>query len=287
MRHLLTGFITAIFLTSMATQAEARRAGYSTAQELLFVAQTEFEDETGTLALCQLVETQSAIFVNFWRSVESYALASDGCNTESYYEFTAAELKTAQAAGMIASDVPLEPKLSMQSLAGGFWGFGLLALVLIGLGLKVLQVQRRKGQRLAIMGNATPAAQSILDAMCHAAKADGYIAPSEVAMIKSAAEEMTGENFALEDVKRMATLAEETLDLNGHKRLIKGRSKPEQLDMMRGVLMVVAADGKLDGKEKTFVGGLAQAMNMDAATVQALLAEVVSGGAGAPAPAPA
>ena len=285
MRHVFTGFITAILLTSMATQAEARRGGYSTSQELIFVSTTEFEDDTGPLALCHFVETNAVLFVNFWRSMQGYALAGNNCDTDSYYDFSAAELKTAQDAGMIPATIPAEPKLSMNSLAGGFWGFGAVALLLLFAGFKMLQVQKRKGQRMALMSNATPGAKAILDAMCHAAKADGYIAPSEVEMIKGAAEDMTGESFAIEDVKQMATLAEENLDLNGHKRLIKGRSKPEQLDMMRGVLMVVAADGQLDGKEQTFVGNLAQAMQMDGQTVQALLAEVVGGGSGEPAPA--
>jgi len=121
--------------------------------------------------------------------------------------------------------------------------------------------------------------------MCHAAKADGYIAPSEVEMIQRAAQEMTGETIGLDMVKQMAQLAEEKLDANGFKRLIKGRSKVEQLDMMRATLMVVAADGRLDGKEKAFVGGLAQAMKMDSGTVSALLQEVVGAGTGQPTPA--
>ncbi|WP_108814735.1 DUF533 domain-containing protein [Loktanella sp. Alg231-35] len=283
MRHFVSGLFMAIVLTSMATQADARRGGgYGTAEQLVFVSPTEFEDETGPLALCHFVETHSIIFVNVWRSLTGYALASNNCQSEQYYEFTATELESAQAAGMIPADVPLQPKLSMKSLAEGFWGFGLLIAVLAFAGFKLLAVQKRRGQRIAIMADATPAAQAILDAMCHAAKADGYIAPSEVAMIKQAAEEMTGTIFAMEDVKRMADLAEETLDLKGHKRLINGRTKPEQLDMMRGVLMVVAADGKLDGKEQVFVGGLARAMGMDGGTVQSLMAEVV-GGAAAPA----
>jgi uncharacterized membrane protein YebE (DUF533 family) len=286
MRHLIAGFLMATIVTSMATQADARRGGgYGTAEQLIFVSPTEFEDETGPLALCHYVKTHSIIFVNVWRSLNGYALASNNCDSEQYYEFNAAELKGAQDDGMVPSDVPLQPKLSIKSLAEGFWGLGLLAAILAFAGLKLLAVQKRRSQRMAMMSQATPAAQSILDAMCHAAKADGYIAPSEVAMIKQAAEKMTGTTFAMDDVKRMADLAEEALDLKGYKRLVNGRTKPEQLDMMRGVLMVVAADGKLDGKEQVFVGGLAQAMGMDGATVQALLAEVVGGDAGGAAPA--
>jgi len=280
MRHLFTGLITAALLTSMATQAEARHGGYSTTEQLVYVSPTEFEDDDGPLALCHFVETYSVIFINFWRSTQGYALAGNNCNTDSYYDLSAVELKTAQTSGMISADIPSEPKLSIKSLAEGFWGLGALALLLLFAGLKIMQVQKRKAQRMALMRGATPGAQAILDAMCHAAKADGYVAPSEVEMIKRAAEQMTGESLALEDVKRMASLAEESLDLKGHKRLIKGRTKHEQLDMMRGVLLVVAADGRLDGKENKFVGGLAQAMNMDSQTVQALLAEVVDGGAG-------
>lgn len=284
MRNLFFGFFAALLLATMGSQAEAR-GSYSSKQSLLFVSATELEGDEGPLALCHLVDTKAVIFVNVWRTLESYALAYNNCQTEQYYDISGDELVAAQKTGMIPKGIPAQPKLALGKLAEGFWGLGAVALLLAFAGWKALQVRRRTAQRMAIVAGATPGAQSILDAMCHAAKSDGHIAPSEIDMIKRAAEEMTGEGFAIEDVQRMAGLAEETLDANGFKRLIKGCTKHEQLDMMRAVLMVAAADGRLDGKEKVFVGGLAQAMRMDGQTVAALLQDVVGGGSADPAPA--
>jgi uncharacterized membrane protein YebE (DUF533 family) len=283
MRNLFAGFLTALFLTAMATPADARGSGYATAQELLFVSTTEFTNDDGPLALCHLVKTHSVLFINVWRTLEGYAIADNSCLTDMYFDMTSAELEAGKATGMIPASVPSQPKLSLTQMAEGAWGLGALALLLAFAGFKALQVSQRRKQRMSIVSGATSEAQAILDAMCHAAKADGYVAPSEVDMIKRAAEEMTGQSFQQDVVKRMADLAEEKLDLKGFKRLINGQSRHAQLDMMRAVLMVVAADGKLDGKEKVFVGGLAQAMKMDGGTVADLLAEVMGQQAAVPA----
>ncbi|MEJ8560218.1 DUF533 domain-containing protein [Yoonia sp. GPGPB17] len=284
MRHLFIGLFAAFLTAAAATQAEAR-GSYSTTQSMLFVSATEMDDNGAPLALCHLVTTRAVIFVNVWRTLEGYALAEDNCQTDQYYAMSSEDLLSAQAAGMIPKGIPATPKLALGKLAEGFWGLGALAALLAFAGVKALQVQKRRKQRMSMVSHASPAAQSILDAMCHAAKADGYIAPSEVEMIQRTAQEITGEAFSLDLVKQMAQLAEEKLEAKGFARLVKNRSKLEQLDMMRAVLMVVAADGRLDGKEKAFVGGLAQAMRMDGGTVSALLQEVVGGGAGQPAPA--
>lgn len=277
MRSLFTGLMAAFLLTSFATQAEARRGGgYSTAQELLFVAPTELGTPDKPLALCHLVETNSVIFVNFWRSMQGYAIAENGCQTDSYYDFDAEGLKLAQAAGAIDADIPSVPKLSLAEIAGGFWGFGAIGLLLIFAALKAAKAAARKKQRLALMANGSKGAKAILDAMCHAAKADGHVDPSEIATIKSVAEQMTGETFADETVKQMTDLANAGLNDAGYSALIKGCSKEEQLDMMRGVLLVVAADGQFAGKEKEFVGGLAKAMKMAPDIVTSLLAEITA-----------
>lgn len=284
MRTLFIGLFAAFLTTTLSTQAEAR-GSYSTTQSMLFVTETKMTDADGPLALCHLVTTRAVIFVNVWRTLEGYALASDNCQTDQYYEMNSADVIDAQAGGMIPDNVPTAPKLALGKLAEGFWGLGALAALLAVAGLKVLNVQRRASKRMAMVSDASPAAKAILDAMCHAAKADGYIAPSEVETIQSVATELTGENISLKMVHEMAKLAEEKVESKGFLRLAGGRTKLEQLDMMRAVLMVIASDGRLDGREKAFVGGLAQAMKMDGSTVSALLQEVVGGGAADPAPA--
>ncbi len=275
MRSIFTGIFAIFVLTSMATTAEARRGGgYSTNQELLFVSPTEIENDLGPLSVCHLVKTRAIIFINVWRTLEGYALANNGCMTDAYFDLSAEELSAAQLAGAISKDVPATPKLSMAQVMNGSWGLGLIA-ALVGFAIfKAFKIRARRNERMSFVSGASPVAQAIIDAMCHAAKADGHIAPSEIAQIKQAAEEMTGETFTNDTVAHMASIAEAKLDQSGFKRLVKSRSPAENMDIMRGVLMVVAADGRLDGKEKVFVGGLAQAMKMSGQQVAILLAEV-------------
>lgn len=280
MRSLIYGLLAIVCMSSFATQAEARRGGYSTAQELLFVAPTALGTEETPLALCHLVETNAVIFVNFWRSMEGYALAENGCATDSYREFNADMLELAQTVGAIAPDIPLVPKLTISEIAGGFWGFGVIGLLLVFAALKAAKSAARKKQRLGLMAGGTSGAKAILDAMCHAAQCDGRAGDSEIATIKSVAEEMTGEVFTAQTIRHMASLATTGLNDAGFKALIKGCSKEEQLDMMRGVLLVVAADGQFDGKEKAFVGGLAKAMKMAPDIIGSLLAEITARKAG-------
>jgi hypothetical protein len=277
MRSFLFGLLAIVFMSSFATQAEARRGGgYATAQELLFVAPTELGTDERPLALCHLVETNSVIFVNFWRTMEGYALAENGCATDSYRQFDADLLEVAQTVGAIDPDVPLVPKLTIAEIAGGFWGFGAIGLLLAFLALKARTTRGRKKQRLDLMDGATPSAKAILDAMCHAAQCDGRAGETEIATIKSVAEEMTNLAFTLQTIRHMTSLATTGLNDAGFKALIKGRNKEDQLDMMRGVLLVVAADSQFDGKEKEFVGGLAKAMKMAPEIITSLLAEITA-----------
>lgn len=285
MRRLFNCLLTAILLTSAASQIQAERAFYSTQQHLIYVAPSKFENETEQLALCHLVETGSILFFNIWRSALTYALSNNDCNSSSYRELSIADLKTAQALGLISDSIPTKPRLTLKSRAEGFWGVAAIALWLAYEGLKWRRAQKAKGRKKAFTEGVTPATEALVDVMCHAAKADGYFYPGQSQVIKQAVKELTGESVALEDVKRVATLAEDLFHPEGDKSLIQGhmkdlieeRTNDEQLIMMRGALTVVAVNGKLFFDEAEFIYALAEAMDMSNETVQRLLAAVSSG----------
>jgi len=54
------------------------------------------------------------------------------------------------------------------------------------------------------MGDAAPAKIAILDAMCHAAKADCHVSASELAEIANAAQQMTGDKIDPQRISEMA-----------------------------------------------------------------------------------
>lgn len=274
MRNFILTALSAAFLIGMADPAEARRGG-GKSQDMLFVAPTKIERDGTSLALCHLVNDRSVLFINVTRSIEGYVLAPDKCVGESYFPMSVQDMTAAKRAGLIDISIPSEPKLSTNAMVSGHWGLALIAGALGFLGLGAVNASKRRKQRRSMMGNASPAAMAVLDAMCHAAKADGYVSPSEVAEITDAAQKMTDEQFDPRQVQRMAQLAEANPSDKDFKRLVGGRTPAEKDVMMKGVLMVVAADGRLDGKEQQFVGKLAQAMMMSGQQVQQILAEVV------------
>ncbi|MDC0658413.1 DUF533 domain-containing protein [Leisingera sp. SS27] len=276
MRKFTTAALAGLLLVSLSGEAEARRSGGSSSQNLLFVDSTKIEIDGAPYALCHLVKDDAILFINYLRRLEGYALAANKCNSDQYIALTAEALAGAKAAGEISQSVPDEPELSAGAMIEGHWGWALVVLALGLFGVRAKKSRDRRNQRQAMMGSASPAAAAILDAMCHAAKADGHVADAEVAGIAAAAREMTGESFAPEMVRQMAELAEAAPKEGDFKRLVKGRTEAEKEVMMRGVLFVAASDGTLDGKEQKFVGMLAKAMKMRKEKIHQLLAEAAN-----------
>ncbi len=282
MRNFMMALLATTCLVAFPDPAEARRGG-SEHQELLFVADTKIVEQGVPYSLCILVNERSAFGINLFRSVETYALAENKCDTKSYYPMSVEDIAEAKEAGMIDNVIPNEPRLSTSNLIMGHIGWLLVAGVLAFAAYGALKARKRRQERQGMMGEASPAAVAILDAMCHAAKTDGHIDASEVAAIADAAERMTGESFDPAEVAKMAELAEGKPTDKDFKRLVKGRTAPEFEVMMRGVLMVVAADGRLADSEQQFVGKLAKAMRMSGEQVQNILRDVVGSAQGRPA----
>lgn len=258
-----------------ATHADAGR-GASTTEALVFVAPTEIPGPDGSnLSLCMLTETQSKLFINFWRSAEGYGLAENKCKTDSYFGMDAATLADAQAQGLIAASIPAEPKLTLSQMLNGMWGLGLLAGLLIFAGVGYLNKSRLKSARHAAMGGASPQALRVLDIMCHAAKADGAVDASEIAAIAQTAQQLTGEAFATEQVAQMIQLSEKDLSDGDFKALGKGLSEEGKRLALRGALMVVAADGAVAQSEQAFIGGLSRALGVDGTEVGRIFEQLV------------
>ena len=258
-----------------ADPAEARRGGGSSSQKMLFVADTEIVIDGKPHTLCHLVEDSGVLFVPLFRTLEGYALAENRCDTDSYYAMEPADIADAKAQGLIPADVPDEPVLSLAQKASGFWGWAIILGFVGFAGMGALKTRKRRAERQGLMGDIPPSAMAILDAMCHAAKADGHIADEEVREIAEIAERMTGQRFDPADVRRMADLAEADPSDKDVKRLTAKLMPDEQGLLMKAVLTVVASDGQLAGKEQALVGKLAGAMKMSGEQVSALLAEVV------------
>lgn len=124
----------------------------------------------------------------------------------------------------------------------------------------------------------TPIATKLLDVMSHAAKSDGQVDTVEIDLIVSASMQLTGTAFDREKVMQIMDLAESKVNNIDFKGFGAGLSGKERLGLVHGALMVIAADGKLEGKEKEFVARLARGLNVPTGAVQELFNEMLKGG---------
>jgi DnaJ-domain-containing protein 1 len=257
-RYLVSALAAA--LMAMGTMAEARGGGGS-AEFMDFVADTTIPpSETGgvQVSLCHLVKKYTAIGIPLFYESEGYVLAENRCETESYYSFTAEEFTLAQSLGMIPADIPDAPSISFARRIPAII-LGLLVLAVIGAGINQA---RRKKARLAEMGSVSPFGQRMLEVLCHAAKSDGAVDAREVATIAAIAEQMTNTRFDPEKITRMITLSEKSLQASQFATFAKGLTEDQKDAVMRGALIVLAADGQVSKAEQTFLNGLAGGLSV-------------------------
>ena len=165
----------------------------------------------------------------------------------------------------------------MSNMIKGSWGIGLVLGIVAFAIFGDLKTRKRRNERMALMGNGPPDAVAILDAMCHAAKADGAIDDKEVTEISQAARQLTGEDFSADTVRRMIELAADDPSESDCKLFLEALASDQAQVMMRAVLTVVASDGQLSGKEPEFVGKLMRAMKMTGEDVSDMMQEVTAG----------
>ncbi|WP_160175200.1 TerB family tellurite resistance protein [Ruegeria halocynthiae] len=270
----LTYCAAALFMTMFfGHEAHAKRGGgvSGTSEQMSLIAETEIQDDTGqTLALCHLTEKTHILFAGVWRSSKGYVLAPNGCDSDSFYRLSADKLELGKALGDFPSDLPDQPVMSLNDMISGFWGLGAIAILLAIAGVKTAGRSARKRQRQSEMGAAAPAAIQAMDAMCHAAKADGQLDTSEIAMMADIAKQMTGENFDDARIRRMYDMAEVKPTDAQFAAFGRGLSNEQKRLVMQATLMIVGADGNLAQSESVFVQKLAKGLNISVDEVKAM-----------------
>ncbi len=232
-------------------------------EQLLFVSETSMTTGSGeALSLCKLVVTHSFWFVNFGRSAESYGLATDGCETNAWYQLQGEELQAARSDRRIATFPEGEPTLTLAETATGHWGWALAVLVIGAYGRTTLQRRQRRKTREAALGDQPNSANRILDAMCHVAIADGVVDDAEVRFIQQTARQLSGVELSEDKVREAIANASRSPSDEEFREFAKGMSSEERKRIFKAAFMVACVDGQLDGVEKTFVGKLAGSLGL-------------------------
>ncbi len=274
MRILMTALMATTVLATATHQAEAARGG--TQENLEFVADTQFSDNTGAaLSLCHLVRQKTVFSIPLHTSSKGYALAPNGCETESYFPFTAQDLAAAQADQMLAGTIPAEPSIGPVRTASNYALLGFGGFVLL-FGLKNWLGQKFSGGRKATgTGKTSQLSINALDAMCHMAKADGQVDGSEVTLIAAAAQKLTGMTFAPDRVAQMIDRSQTGLTELDCARFAHGLNRDELRMVLRGVIMVATADGRMAAAESDFLSNLSAAFNVSQAEVLNIMKSVM------------
>lgn len=260
----------------IATGVEAQAAVPTYAQQdLIFVSDSQIQGPGGnTLALCVLSETTAVLHpsLHLWRKAKAYALSEANCTGTAYYDITPEGIALAKSIGQLPRTVPDHAQLPLSQLAGGWWGSGVISLlVLIGAAAKL---RRTIGARRQPKVDPIPLA--ILTAMCQAARADGRRAEAGIGQILQAAPAFTGARFTRAQVQGLMQRTAPPGD-GSLSDLVASVPATSHAAMMAAVLHVIGADGEVHDCEWDFVTRLADAMQMPAKTLNRLVAEMARG----------
>ena len=271
-RSLLAVLVTTFGIFSGAPAAQAG-IPYGYYGELTFVAETGISTPTGdgTLSLCQSSIKYHAGFVGFWRSNMGYVLSSSHCEGDMFMEITDGDFAAYQLAGLIPASVPAKASLSTQSIMTGFAG---TILLVIALAFKLLITLRGRGSRPRRQKVGQDASAIALAAMCHVAKADGQLDPSEVKMIRRIITAKTGRKFTEKQIMLMVSETADTLSQEDCVMFGEGLSEEERNLVMEAALLVAVADGEIHATEHSLVMNLANGLGIKAEEFRAMLRDI-------------
>ena len=249
---------------TLSSAAHARSGPGGTTEFMEFVAPTQIPVDGSSdkmMALCHLLKKTHAVFIPIWYESKGYVLSDNNCTDDTYYSMTPEQMTEARALGLIGADVPETPQLTSQQKAMPFlWG----AVVLFGIAMFIRQKLRNAARRREI-GGSSDAVTRLVDAMCHAAKADGVVDANEVGTIKAIALRLTGAEYPDDKIRKMIDLSQAKLTPAQFAAFGKGLNAQQKELVMQAVLMVLGADGQIATKEQAFINGLAQGLGISSA----------------------
>lgn len=262
----LLRFLAVCFCLSVPTQSAAM---VSYGDDLIYVADTTVPAPSGgVVALCHHVDYADALFIPVYRTIQGYALSSDGCTGESYRPLTPENFEVMQATGMVPMNLPVVAALSLRDII-----FGHAVLILTAMAFLF------KGLAWLIHGRAKPAAKAqdalavnALVAMSHVAVCDGNIDEAEVRQISSILSRLTGRAYNTQQVVNLLqTINPSPSDIA---RIGQDLSPKDRQIVLEAALNIAVADGEIHPSEYAVVTDLAHRMKIGATEFRSALARI-------------
>lgn len=254
MKYLLSALFW--FFATVSFSSSANAFG-GTAEFLDFVAETDIPDQATNrpLSLCALKEKVHVVFIPLWFSAEEYVLATDSCDTDSFYRLNPGAIANFKAEGVLPQGIPEEPTLSsVQKATPIIWAVVVVAGIIFN-HLKDSKPVSRGGNTSA--SSMSRYEENVLEIACRAALADGVIEPREVATVCSVAQSMTSKQIPMQQARDMIDFIQQQPQPVDYTDFSTGMGAEERAQILRVAMMVIGKPGLAEGTGKAFVEKLA------------------------------
>ena len=225
---------------------------YGSDYSLSYVSDTKWTDNAGRpVALCVLKEYWHIMWIPGWSWYE-YVLAPNACDTESIYRYEPGKLEGEIARGEITTITSATVPMTFGRI---LWGFT-LSLLLIPLALFGLFALRAKGKRSARRAQLTAhipeKVRGPLAFCLQAAMSDGTADDTELNAIAAALKTVYSQRLSVDQLRELVANTDTTMDAPEIKTFLQTASGDEKHKALQLVVMVTAADGRLDENELKF-----------------------------------
>ncbi|WP_411892606.1 TerB family tellurite resistance protein [Yoonia sp. SDW83-1] len=229
-------------------------------KDLEFVAPTRIPSRSeGMMSLCYRTLGFHIFDFPLTSDVQGYVLVDEGCEGSELREFSTDQMVTAQSLNLIDPEISPEARNSFER---NLQTYG----VLIGMALAMVAIIIRRVKSLLALDPNGPlrkrAAKKILLALCHAAKCDGLVSSGEIKMIARTMKRLTKHSYSPTEIMRLSDRVHLNLSTQDYINFGKGLRDSEKDIMLRGVLYITMAGGRMLPSEYKFASELAHGLGM-------------------------
>lgn len=267
----------ALWLPTMAEAGRGIPIVRGSEQHMAFVSQTDIRMGGGKpMALCHFYETHTVYWIALYTESYGYVLSDSDCEGSGYFD-SPTLIAEAFANGQIPQDVPQTASLPLTAMVMGHAWIAIGGVLFLGWlisrrgGITIVQRRSRLEERMEVLGLPDGPVFRFIDAMLHAANADGRAQPEEVDYIRDKATEIAQLEYTPEHIEWAIGHTDRLRSPRDFQRFGRGLTPEQARVVLRAALAVVAADGSMSRAERRFIAQLTSGLMLDAQEVDRIL----------------
>jgi len=251
----------------VAPPAEARGVSHGSHESLVFAAESTQVGPSGPISLCHHTRTRTVFEMGYWLSYQGLVLSETHCEGTQYFALRPGVNPDAITAGADPDGWTLA--LALHYARGFFWP------IIAPFFLFFATMDHRRRNRRTEIRRSTLALEEgpvfrFIDAMCHAAAVDGDVDPEEIRYITSVACQLTNRDYGTEHIEYVIAHCSHLRTIHEFRQFAKGLNRDQKLLIMRAVLAVIDADGRVSRAEKRFLRHMQKALRIRRRQMKAL-----------------